>query len=109
MLYNKLKRTWSHSSLNHVPRLKEVFPELSKLNNEQLCDRFIELGLDFYTEDKVAVKWWIRLTLPLAAIAMLTMMIILPITFIVTGTWGYSLTTKSRTLNWFKALKILSN
>jgi len=52
MLYKKLKRTWSHSYINYIPRFKEEFPELNKVSTEELCDRFIRLKLDFFHEKK---------------------------------------------------------
>ncbi len=39
-MYRKLKRTWSHNDLNYIPKFKELFPELSKVDNEELADRF---------------------------------------------------------------------
>lgn len=43
-MYRKLKRTWSHNSANYMPNFREVFPELNKLSNEQMCSRWIKLG-----------------------------------------------------------------
>jgi hypothetical protein len=63
-MYRKLKRTWSHNDLNYIPKFKELFPELRLVDNEELADRFIDLGLDFYTEVKTPVKFITRLTLP---------------------------------------------
>ena len=33
-MYRKLKRTWSHNSINYIPRFREVFPELNKIDSE---------------------------------------------------------------------------
>lgn len=107
MLYKKLKRTWSHGYANYIPRMREVFPELSKLSNEEMCDRWIALDIEFYTIKEIPVKWWIRLTLPFALLFMLLLMFMLPIYFIVTGTWGYDFTNKNKIYNWFKSLKLL--
>jgi len=85
MMYRKLKRTWEHGYINYIPRFKEVFPELSKVDSEELCDRFIKLKMDFYYEDKTYVSFWIRLTLPFAILTMVSMVMLLPIVFLVTG------------------------
>lgn len=71
-----------------------------------MADRFIELGLDFYTEEKTPVPIWLRLTMPFAFIVMLLMLIGTPINFLITGNWGYSLGEKNRLLNWFRAVRL---
>jgi len=106
MMYRKLKRVWSHGYANYVPKMKEVFPELEKLSSDDMCDRWIELGIDFYVEKLAPVKLWMRLTLPFALITLVLMFIGLPICFIITGKWGYSLTDENRIYNWFKALRL---
>ena len=106
MLYRKLKRTWTHSYANHIPNFKKVFPELSKIDREELCDRFIDLKMDFYYEEEIPVSFWMRLTLPFAIVTMLLMFIGLPIAFLITGKWGYSLTEKNYLLNWLKSLRL---
>ena len=108
MLYRKLKRTWSHNDLNYIPKFKELFPELNKVDNEELANRFIDLELDFYTEVKTPVKSWIRFTLPFALLLMGLMFIGLPFVFMITGKWTYPLTEKNRILNWFRSLRLLS-
>ena len=106
-MYRKLKRTWSHNDLNYIPKFRELFPELSKVDSEKLADRFIELGLDFYTEEKTTVKPLIRLTLPFAIIVMILMFIFIPINFLITGNWGYSISKSNpRLLNWFRSLRL---
>lgn len=35
-----------------MPKFREVFPELSKIDSEELCDRFIELNMDFYVDNQ---------------------------------------------------------
>lgn len=107
MLYRKLKRVWSHNDLNYIPKFRDVFPELRKVDSEELADRFIDLGLDFYTEKETPVKPWIRITLPFALIFMLLMFIVVPFKFMVTGKWSYSLGEKNYIYNWFKSLKLL--
>lgn len=105
-MYRKLKRTWSHNDLNYIPNLKKVFPELSKIDSEEMADRFIELGLDFYTEEKTPVPLWLRFTMPFALLVMLLMFVGMPINFLCTGQWGYSLGKKNRLMNWFRAVKL---
>ena len=106
MIYRKLKRTWSNGYANHMPNFKKVFPELSKIDSEELRDRFIKLNMKFYYEEKNAVSFWLRLTLPFALITLVLMFLGLPINFLVTGNWGCSLNKKNYILNWFKALKL---
>lgn len=105
-MYRKLKRTWSHNNANYIPRFKEVFPELSKIDSEKLCDRFIELNLYFYYEEQTPVNFWTRLTLPFAIILFLLMFLGLPIVFLFTGKWSYPLNEKNIILNWFRSLRL---
>ena len=106
-MYRKLKRTWSHNDLNYIPKFKELFPELRLVDNEKLADRFIDLGLDFYTEVKTPVKFITRFTLPFALLLMCLMFIGLPFVFILTGQWGYALSKSNpRILNWFRSLRL---
>jgi hypothetical protein len=105
-MYRKLKRVWSHNDINYIPNFQKVFPELSKIDSEELCDRFIELNIEFYCEEETPVNFWIRLTLPFAIFTMLLMILVSPISFLITGKWGYSLGQKNRLLNWFRALKL---
>ena len=104
--YRKLRRTVSHGYLNYIPNFKKIFPELKNIDSEELADRFDLLNLDFYTETKKPVKWWIRLTLPLALLLMLIMLITLPLNFIFTGHWSYNLGDKNYILNWLRSLKL---
>jgi hypothetical protein len=92
--------------MNYIPKFRETFPELNKVSSEEMCDRWISLGIDFYTEEKVEVSIWMRLTLPFALTLMLLMIIALPVVFIVTGKWNYSLGGNNRILNWFRALRL---
>ena len=107
MIYRKLKRTWSHGYANHIPKFMEVFPELKRLSSEDLCDRFRELKMDFYTDEKTTIKPWIKFTLPFALLAMSLMFICLPINFLITGNWGYSI-KDTWILNWFKSLRLIN-
>jgi len=106
-MYRKLKRTWSHNDANYIPKFNEVFPELNKISSEEMCDRWIELGADFYTDEKTPVKTWVRFTLPFAITLMILMLIALPFCFLITGKWTYPLSEKNRILNWFRSLRLL--
>lgn len=107
MIYRKLKRVWSHNSMNHIPKFRETFPELNKLSREELCDRWGALGIDCYTEEKSQVQGWIRLTLPFAMILFLLMFVGLPLVFLITGNWSYSNSKNSRIFNWFRQLRMI--
>ncbi|MFD2921999.1 hypothetical protein ACFS6H_19925 [Terrimonas rubra] len=106
-MYRKLKRTWSFGYANYIPKFKETFPELSKVDGEELCERFIKLKMNFYYEEETPVKPWIRITLPFALISMIIMIICLPVCFLVTGKWSYPLGKKSIILNWFRSLRLI--
>lgn len=107
MVFRKLKRVWSHNDMNYIPKFRETFPELNKVSNEEMCDRWISLGIEFYTEEETEVKWWIRLTLPFALILFILMFIGLPFVFMFTGKWSYGNRYKSRILNWFRQLRLV--
>lgn len=104
MIYKKLHRTWSHNDLNYIPRFREIFPELSKINNEEMADRFIDLDLNFYTTNEAPVSVWLRLTLPLVLLVFIGMILFLPFHFCLTGSWKYK---SLKVYNWLKALRIV--
>lgn len=106
-MYRKLKRVWSHNDMNYIPKFRETFPELKKVSSEEMCDRWQDLGIDFYTEEKTQVKTLTRLTLPFAFVLMVLMLIALPLVFIITGKWSYPFGKKNRIHNWFRALRLL--
>lgn len=106
MIYRKLKRTWSNG-YTHVPSFQKVFPELKRLSGEELCDRLCELNMDFYYEEKTPVKLWVRFTMPFALITILLMLLFLPVNFIITGHWGYSLGNRNYIYNWIKSLDLM--
>ena len=93
-MYRKLERVWSRNDMSYIPKFRETFPELNKVSGEEMCDRWISLGIDFYTEKKTPVKPWLRFTLPFAIILMVLMLIALPFVFIITGKWNYTLGKK---------------
>lgn len=104
IFYNKLKRVWSHNDMNYIPKFRETFPELNKVSSEEMCDRWISLGIDFYTEKKTPVRPLLRITLPFALLILSLMLVCLPINFIITGEWSYSLKKGNYIYNWFSAL-----
>ena len=105
-MFRKLRRVWSHNDMNYIPKFRETFPELNKVSREEMCDRWVSLGINFYTEEKVSVNKWVRLTLPFALTLMLLMLIGLPFVFLLTGKWSYGHGEKSKILNWFRALRL---
>ena len=105
-MFRKLKRVWSHNDMNHIPKFRETFPELNKVSNQEMCDRWVSLGIEFYTIEKTKVKWWVRLTLPFALILLFLMFISLPLVFVITGEWSYPLTNKNKIYNWFQSLQL---
>lgn len=106
-MYRKLKRVWSNNDMNYIPKFRETFPELNKISSEEMCDRWISLGIDFYKEEETPVRFWIRFTLPFAIFTMLIMFLFIPFNFLITGKWGYKIGKKNYILNWFKELKLL--
>lgn len=104
MIYRKLKRTWSHNNTHYIPGFKQAFPELNKVKDEELADRFCKLNVNFFTETEEPVRWWVRFTLPFALVTILLMFIGLPIAFLITGRWGLSFNDNDFFYNWFKSL-----
>lgn len=105
-MFKKLQRTWSHNDAHYIPKFHQVFPELKKISSEEMCNRWIELGFEFYEEKRTPVNPLMRLTLPFAIILLILMFICLPIVFLITGRWAYPLSKKNRILNWFRALRL---
>ena len=107
-MYRSLKRVWSHNQFTHIPKFRETFPELDKIDYEEMCQRWRDLGIDFYTEERNEVKPLVRLTLPFAVILMVLMFIGLPFVFLITGKWSYGMSDRSRIFNWFRLLRLIS-
>lgn len=107
MIYRKLKRTWSNNHAHYIPRFKEVFPELKKVSSEDLCDRFIDLNMEFYYQEQASVSFFIRLTLPFALAFICLLFVFLPFAFLITGKWGYSLNKILWVQNWLQSLKLM--
>ena len=107
MIFKKLKRVWSHNEMNYIPKFRETFPELNKVSREELCNRWIALGIEFYTEEEKEINSWIRITLPLALIVWVLMFVSLPFKYMATGVWGYNIGNKGFVYNWFAALQMI--
>lgn len=92
---------------SNIGNFKEAFPELNKMQNDEILDRLESLNIEFYTEKENSVNSLMRLTLPFALIVAAIMLFGLPVLFLITGEWKYPF-TKLNTLiyNWFKLLKI---
>ena len=106
MIYKKLKRTRTFGYAEYIPNLREVFPEIAIIDDEDLARRFKELKLDFYHEVETPVNPLIRLTLPFAVLLLLGTIVSSPIKFIITGSWSYDI-TDSVVYNWFKSLRLI--
>src|SRR5574343_940265 len=104
MVFRKLKRVWSNNDMNYIPNFRETFPELNKLSTEEVRNRWVALGIHFYTQKKTPVKPCIRFTLPFAVLLLILMFISLPVLFLSTGRWGYGFTKRNCIYNWFRAL-----
>jgi hypothetical protein len=107
MVFFKLKRVWSRNNMTYIPKFRETFPELNKLSTEEMCDRWVSLGISFYSEEKAEVGGWIRLTLPFALVLYILMVIGLPFVFMIFGRWSYGGGKKNWVLNWFRALRLI--
>jgi hypothetical protein len=107
MVFQKLKRVWSHNDMNYIPKFRETFPELKGLTSEELCDRWISLEINFYSEERTEIRGWVRFTLPFALILFILMFISLPLLFMITGKWTYPNGEKNLILNWFRALRLV--
>lgn len=81
--------------------LRSEIPELKNVDIWKLENVINNLPIEFYKEDSVVTKWYIRLTLPVALLVMLLMLIFCPIKYIFTGSYGYKILFVR---NWIKAL-----
>ena len=107
MVFQKLKRVWSHNNWTYIPKFSETFPELKKVSYEEMCERWRSLGINFYSEERTEIKGWVRFTLPFALILFILMFISLPLLFMITGKWKYPNGEKNLILNWFRALRLV--
>ena len=104
MIYRKLKRVWSHNEMNDIAEFRKMFPELDHISREEMFNRWLSLGIDFYTEEEDSASALIRLSLPFAFILIALMFLSLPFVFIFTGKWGYGFSEENWIYNWFDAL-----
>lgn len=81
--------------------LKRIFPELRNSYTETIEGYLKTSNLEWYYKEKVKSPIWIRLTLPLAFVAMIVLFVLMPINYIVTGHWGYKYEPLT---NWFRSL-----
>jgi hypothetical protein len=81
---------------------KKVFPELKHLSEEEIENRLEEIGIYYYDNWNIKNKtsFLIRLTLPFAILTWIGFFISMPIHFIFTGKWGYSVNKHSKLFNW---------
>jgi hypothetical protein len=107
MIYRKLKPTTSNGYGNYIPGFREAFPELSKVSDQELGRAFKNLKVKFYYLEETPVSPLIRLTLPFALVLYALMFLSLPLVFLITGKWVYSLGKKNRVYNWYKSLRLV--
>lgn len=81
--------------------LKKIFNELSECDSAILSDKLRGSHLYFYRQDKEKTPIWIRFTLPFAFVLLLLMIVFMPISYIITGEWGYK---NKFVLNWMNKL-----
>jgi len=105
-MFRKLKRIHSNGYCNYIPNFDKNFPELKKVSSEEMTERWRKLGIVFYSEIPIPVKPFMRFTLPFAILLLLIMIIGMPVLFLVTGSWKYPLSDKSKIYNWFRELKL---
>jgi len=86
---------------------KAAFPELSKLELEEVQDRLRELKLEYFARQRIATNPWVRLTLPLGLLVVLLLLISLPIKFMITGAWEYNLKKNLPLYNWLEYLGLI--
>ena len=103
-MFTELKRVYSQGYMNYVPNFQETFPELKNLTREELADRFMSLGIEFYTAERKPVPILIRLTMPFAFVTVAIMVLFMPLHYLITGQWSYSLKDNSKLMNWFSAV-----
>lgn len=106
-MFTELERVYSHGYMNYIPKFQETFPELKHLTREELADRFITLGVEFYTSKRKPVPIWIRLTMPFALITIVMMILFMPLNYLITGYWRYDLKNNGKLMNWFNAVGFL--
>ena len=69
--------------------LKNAIPELSKTDSEKIISYLRKHNLSIVRKDLKKTPFYMRLTLPFALILMLSLLILLPFNYIITGSWYY--------------------
>lgn len=101
-LFTQTKRVYSHGYLNYIPNLYKVFPELKGVGSEELAKRFQKLGIVFYTIEEKPASVFIRMTMPFAVLVLISLIILMPIHYLVVGRWRYK--TGTKLFNWIEAV-----
>jgi hypothetical protein len=76
-------------------------PPSTKLSLTEFFQLIDDYGLMIYRESKVKTPIWIRLTLPIALVVMLTLFLLMPVNYMITGHWGYKIEPLT---NWLRSL-----
>ena len=100
-MFTELRRVYSNRQMRYIPKFTETFPELKGVSNEELADRFRELGVEFYTAERKPIPIIIRLTMPFAFVTLIAMLALLPLHYFITGKWRYDLKDNNKLMNWF--------
>jgi hypothetical protein len=94
-------RLRQHSNIVFAEKLREVLPELKKSSLTDISKHLYNSDLELYASEKCKTRLIVRLTLPLAFIAIVLFFLFIPINYMVTGHWGYRIKFIS---NWFREL-----
>lgn len=81
--------------------LKRILPDLKRLDVDEIVDHLRGSDMEFYYTEKVKSPIWIRLTLPIALVVMLTLFLLMPVNYMITGHWGYKYEPLT---NWLRSL-----
>ena len=81
--------------------LKRILPDLKRLDVDEIVDHLRGSDMEFYYTEKIKSPIWIRLTLPIALVVMLTLFLLMPVNYMITGHWGYKYEPLT---NWLRSL-----
>jgi hypothetical protein len=81
--------------------LKKHLPELKHSSIEDITDHLLGSNMGIVTQESKPIKGWVRLSLPFGLVFYAVLLLLLPVKFMFTGTWGYK---SEWVTNWFKAL-----
>lgn len=87
--------------------LKESIPELTSYQKSKIYDNEIIRfsPFEFYKEKETTSNIWLRLSVIFLPVVWIILLLFLPITFILTGRWGYN-KRFNWILNWMDKVKI---